>query len=413
MKFKPDSIGFTLLLATLSSLPPLSTDLYLSALSVMGKALGCSPTLAGLSISVFLGSFAFSQLIFGPLADRYGRRPVGIWGCLLFTVSSIGTTAAGSIGALLLWRGLQGTGAGAVCMLAFAIVRDLFHGDAGRTRYAYINATRAFAPMIAPLLGSWIYQMAGWRATLGVTALFGAGLTLAFAMGFEESLAPRNRQSISPRALCRNYLFVLSNRITLGYCAVNAFLSGAILSFITGSSFVFVDFLGISRPHFGAILFATACGVMIGSAAAGKLSTHGFSGKKMLWGSLAMHLTATSGLFALSLTHRFSPYTAVPLLMLMNLSSGLVNPGTVHGALAPMGRMAGTASAVFGCLGMMGGALASAAVSWFHCDTPPTLTGVMAFCSLMALGSYALVAARERAEDLAGVETQEAVTESL
>ncbi len=394
MKFKPQSTLFVLFLATISSLPPLSTDLYLSALSVVGTSLGCSPALAGLSISVFLGSFAASHLIFGPLADRFGRRPVGIWGSVLFTISSIGTTVAATIGSLLFWRCVQGAAAGGVSMLAFAIVRDLFEGNQGRARYAYINAVRAFAPMIAPLLGSWIFQLAGWRATFAVVAALGVLLIAAFVGGFEESLAPRNRQSISPSALCRNYLFVLSNRATFGYCLVNAFLAGAILAFVTGSSFVFVDLLGVSRPHFGIILLFTACGIMIGSTVAGRLGMRGFPEKKILRTGLAMHLCAILTLLVLACTGHFTPFTAVPLLMLMNFCGGVINPGSVHGALAPMGRMAGTASAVFGFMGMMGASLASATVSSFHCTTPASLTAVMATCSLLASVSYLTVAAR-------------------
>ena len=393
MKFKPGSLGFTLLLATLSALPPLSIDLYLSTLSVLGQSFHCSPSSVGLSISVFLGSFACSQLLSGPLSDRFGRRPVGIIGCLLFAISGIGCTLANSISAFLFWRLVQGVGAGAANVLAFAIIRDVFTGNAARSQFAFVNATQAFAPMAAPLVGSWIFQLAGWRANLGVLALGAIALTVAFAWGFEESLSKKRPSKLSPRRLVRNYSKVLSNRASAGYCLISAFVLGSMLAFVTASSFLFVDGLGVSRPHFGMILLATSCGVMAGSALSGKLSKRHVPQPKVMIGSLGLNLLAALSLLLLSCAGWFAVATAIPLLLLLTLSTGLLMPSAAHGALAPMGKVAGTAAALFGACGSMGSTLASGLVSFFGSASPVGLSSVMFFFSLLATAAYTLLVA--------------------
>ena len=241
VKVRPDSIVFTLLLAAMAALPPLSIDFYLSTLSVIGKSLGSSPAVAGYTISVFLVSISLSQLVFGPLADRFGRRPVGMFGCTLFALAAIGCALAHSMAFLLFCRLLQGVGAGAVTVLAFAIVRDLFSGSAANVRYSYVNATMAFVPAIAPVIGSLLFKIAGWRLIFAACAVVGAALAAAFFFLIDESLPREKRTEFSPVALVRNYFRVMSHRSAFGYILLSALAFGAMLSYVTGSSFVFVQ----------------------------------------------------------------------------------------------------------------------------------------------------------------------------
>jgi MFS transporter, DHA1 family, multidrug resistance protein len=394
MKLKPTSFGFTLLLASLAATPPMSTDLFLPALPVIGQALGGTPASGGYTISIFLASFAFSQLVFGPLSDRFGRRPVGLGGCALFAVAGIGCTLAHSMPVLLGWRLVQGIGAGAAAVLAFAIVRDLFTGSAVRVRLAYVNATVAFAPMLAPTIGALVYRVAGWRATCAVLAIAGVAMTVAVLFGFAESLDSRNRSKLSVAVLLRNYSRVVSQPSVLGYCLLNTFHAGVMLAHVAGSPFVYINLLGVSRAGFGGFFFLTAAGIMAGASLAGALSKRAVADGKVVAVGLSVNLLATCSLLALSLSHRFSLATAVPLLIATTFSIGLVAPSAAHGVLAPLADMAGTAAAAMGCLRMLGGAIASALVPAYADGTATPMTAVMALGSALAAISYVALARR-------------------
>lgn len=389
MKIRPSTFAFTVLLASLAALPPLATDMMLTALPVIGGALRASATTAGYAISFFFIGFAAAQLIFGPCSDRFGRRPVGIAGCALFAVAGFGCTFAQSISALLAWRVVQGIGAGAGAVLAFAIVRDSFTGAAAQVRFAHVSACMAFAPMAAPTLGAGLYTVAGWRAIFALLGVAGLALVAALSFGFEESLAPSNRISLHPSALARNYARVLSHPAVLTYSLVATFTFGAMMSYVTMSPFVFIERLGLTRAQFGFMFFLTASGIMTGSALSGWL-LHRFAvrGEAILKTSLALSVTATLTLTALAYAHLFTPPRAIPLLMLATLASGLSLPTVTHGVLAPMGERAGTAAAVLGCLRMLGGAAASALVSGAGASTPLGMSTAMCAFSLLALATY-------------------------
>jgi MFS transporter, DHA1 family, multidrug resistance protein len=391
--FSRDSILFTFFLAALAALPPLATDLYLSTLPVIGRALGSTTITAGYTISIFLGCFAVSQLVFGALSDRMGRRPVGLLGCALFSIAGFGSSIAGSMGALLCWRGLEGIGAGAAAVLAYAIVQDLFYGSEARIKISYVSATQALAPMIAPLLGSLLYRLVGWRSLFGFLGTAGILLTGVFAFGFRESLLQEQRNNEAPSMLVRNYGRIFCNLPSLAYCLLNACCMGALLAFLTGSSFVFIDFLGLRPTPYGWVLFLTAFGTMIGSWLSGRLVKHNVPPHRILSISLALTLVATGGMLALGLAKNYRVITALPLALLMTTSIGLIVPNAALGVLVRMKEITGTASALFGCMGMLGGAVASAIVSAISAETPTALSFVMTVCSTLGILIYATLAA--------------------
>jgi len=391
MKVKPTSIVFTLMLAAMAALPPLSIDIYLSALSVIGKSLGSTATAAGYTVSVFLLSTALSQLVFGPLSDRYGRRPIGMFGSTLFTIGALGCTLAHSMPTMLLSRLLQGVGAGSVLVLAFAIVRDSFSGPEAAVRYSYVNATMCFVPAVAPVVGSLLFKVAGWRPIFGVCAVVGALLTAVFAFWFEESLAEENRTRFSPVALARNYFRVITHRTAFGYILLSAMAFGAMLVYVTGSSFVFVDLIGMKRTNYASMLFVTSFAMVFGSFSSGALNKRGVSYKKILTASLSLTVTATVILLALSFTPLFAVATAMPLIFMTTFSVGSIAPNAAHGVLTPMPDIAGTASALLGSMRMLTGALSSACVSFAASlvkPSPVPMASVMVLFNSLALISY-------------------------
>ncbi len=140
--------------------------------------------------------FGCGQVIFGPLCDRFGRRPTLLLGCVLFTAASVGCAVAPSIESLVFWRFVQGAGSAAGSVITFAVIRDLFTGTTARARFAYVNVVAMIAPMIAPTLGGLIAAWAGWRTVFFFLAIGGTLLAIVITLSFEESIQFRNKRAL-------------------------------------------------------------------------------------------------------------------------------------------------------------------------------------------------------------------------
>src|SRR5262245_32186193 len=199
-------MAFTLLLSLLVALPCFGIAMSLPALSATGAALGVPSAQAGLTMSMFMLGFAVAPLFYGPVSDRYGRKPVVVFAAILFSIAGVGCALARSLPTLLMWRVVQGAGAGASMTIALAIVRDLFEGADARTKLSYVAITTMVVPMIAPTVGAALLALGGWRIIHAVLAGVGLLLLLAISLGFAESarIDPANR--LVPSVIARNYL---------------------------------------------------------------------------------------------------------------------------------------------------------------------------------------------------------------
>ena len=236
--------GITILvLALLLSIQPVTTDLYLPALPTLTYALGASVTQGQLTLSALLLAFGCSQLFWGPLSDRWGRRPILLAGLLLYTLASIGNTLAASMDLLILWRTLQGVAMGAVVMCGRAIVRDLYTPVAGaRAMSKALTGLGVVACLCAPI-GGWLADALGWRsALLALTAY--ALLTLAMVWRhLPESLPQPNPQALRPAILLRTWGRVLRHPTFWAYSLLTTASYGGLFVFLASSSFIFIDVL--------------------------------------------------------------------------------------------------------------------------------------------------------------------------
>ncbi|WP_199317138.1 multidrug effflux MFS transporter [Chroococcidiopsis sp [FACHB-1243]] len=393
MQIRPNSLGFTLLLGALAALPPLAIDMGLPALAAIGTSLNAPPAATGLTLSLFMAGFAIAQLIFGPVSDRYGRRPVLFIGCGVFALANVMCTIAPSIHALILWRLIAGGGAGAAAVLEMAIVRDLFEGAAARTQFSYINLVMSIAPMIAPTIGGLVLTIADWRSIYGVLAAGGLVLVGAIAIGFEESIARRDRSAIVPCRLIGNYLRVLSNRICVGYALVNALSFGCMFAYVAGSPLILIQVLDISTTLYGWFFAATAFAIMAGSFLNGRLSIRGVSPSRLLKVGLTLAVVSAIALVLVSISNHVRVITLLPLLVLNTFCFGLITPNTKHGALQPLPEVAGVAAAVLGFTQMLlGGTFASALVAFLYDRrTATAMTGVMTLFALAAIAAHTII----------------------
>jgi DHA1 family bicyclomycin/chloramphenicol resistance-like MFS transporter len=365
MRLRPESLGYIVFLSALGGITPLSIDMGLPALAAMGKSLHVTAASAGLTLSFFLGGFAFGPVILGPLSDRFGRRPVLLSGMGIFALAGIGCALATSLQALLLWRLLEGIGAGAGSTLSLAIVRDLFDGATARVRLSYVGTVGTVAPMIAPTLGGLVLAFAGWRSIYGFLALAGFLLLAAIAVGFKETHRGIDSTALQPRRLVENYARIFRNPITLGYTLVGALSFGCMFSYITSSPLVMIGVLGVSPTRYGLTFAATALGIMSGGFINGRLSRRRVAANTLLTFGLSLSLLSAVSLILVSHARLASITTILPLLVLNTFCAGFISPNAAQGALHPMPDIAGAASAVLNSTRMLAGAVAGLLASFF------------------------------------------------
>jgi len=353
------------MLGALCALPPLSVDMALPALSLIGDSFGSSISVATLTLSVFLAGFSFAQLAFGPVSDRLGRRPALLVGCALYSLASFGCAVAPSMEFLLISRLLEGCGAGGGTTTVFAIVRDHFEGSRARTRLSYVSMVLSLAPMIAPTLGAWIIGATHWRVIYAALGVTGFSLLMVVYFSFDESLKTRDVTALNPNRLLTNYLRVLRSRVAIGYIFVEGFSFGGMFSYVAGSSFLMMRYFGLSASLYGYTFACTAFGIMSGAFVNARLCSGNISPRIPLSLGLIGVLICTLSLLTLYLNGVAHLSNFLPLLVASTFFYGLVTANTAYRALHPLPDIAGVAGATFGFVRMACGSAAAALVAGF------------------------------------------------
>jgi DHA1 family bicyclomycin/chloramphenicol resistance-like MFS transporter len=381
---RPDGRLVAGLLTLLVALGPISTDLYLPALPGIGQALGADVATTQLTLSVFLAGFALGQLVYGPLSDRFGRRPVILAGVSLYATASIACALAPSIEALIVFRFLQAVGACSGPVLARAVVRDV-HAPAGAAQVlAYISMAMALAPALGPILGGVLTVAFGWRATFWALVLAALVLLALVALVLGETNRHRDPTATRPARIARNFRHLLSRPRFLAYCGVVAFAYSGIFAFISGSSFLFIDVMGLTPDLFGLCFATIVVGYMLGTLGSGRF-TRRLGIDRMIRLGAAVSLAGGTGLLALALALPPGvPAVLGPFFVFM-VGAGLMLPNGMAGAVGPFPTMAGAASSVMGFLQMGTGALVGVAVGHLSDGTAVPLAAAVFAVAVAAL----------------------------
>jgi DHA1 family bicyclomycin/chloramphenicol resistance-like MFS transporter len=364
----PHSALFVVFLAALAALPPLSIDMALPALHDIGASLRVAPGAAGLTLSVFMAGFAITPLIYGPVSDRVGRRPVLLFGLGLFTVGSLACACSASLILLLASRFAEGAGAGAGISMAFAVVRDLFEGAQSRAKLSYVQMVTSVAPLLAPSLGALVLSVANWRAIYGVLGALGAVLVAIIGWGFKESHARAGGPGSMFGQIRDGYKILFSSRRGMGFALVFALSFGVQFSFIAGSPLVFMGHFGASARIYGLVFAATSCGIMAGAFLNTRLSKHGIPGERALQAGFCAYLGTSAAMLTLCATGALNAVNLTALLVLSAFAFGVIGPNASHGALDAMPQIAGIAGAILTSLQMGVAVLASALVAVAYGD---------------------------------------------
>ncbi|WP_051340883.1 multidrug effflux MFS transporter [Azospirillum halopraeferens] len=380
---RSDSLAVRVLLTALVAFGPLSTDLYLPSLPTLVRVFESDIATVQLTLSVFLVGFAVSMLVYGPLADRFGRRPVLIGGVAIFLAASAACTLATTIEQLIAARFVQALGACCGPVVARAIVRDVFGRDRAATVLAYMTMAMALAPAVGPVLGGALIEVFGWRSNFVVLTLIAVAVLAAVLMLLAETNVHRDPEALRPARLLRNYLTLLGNRTYVGCVLTSAFSYSGIFAFISGSSFVLVNGLGLSPGEYGASFGAVVLGYMGGSYVAGRISGRLGTERMMRAGTLVSAAAGLTG-FALAAAGIISvPAIIVPTALFL-FGTGMTLPNSMAAAVGPYPTMAGLASALLGFVQMGVGAAVGILVGHLHDGTPVPMAAAIAVMALLA-----------------------------
>ncbi|HEX5514638.1 MAG TPA: Bcr/CflA family efflux MFS transporter, partial [Gammaproteobacteria bacterium] len=240
-----------LLLAALTALGPLATDMYLPALPAIARGLNAGADQVQLTLSLYMAGFAISQLLCGPLSDHYGRKPILLAGFSIFAAASVLCALAPNIETLLLGRFLQSFGGAVGPVLGRAAVRDIYQPlEAGRI-LSYMATAMALAPALAPIGGGLLLLFYGWDSIFLVLAAWGVMVIALLALALPEPLPATRRQPIRPGVILSNFRMLLGERRFIGYSLSNACAFAGLFAFLSGSSFVLIEFLGIPPTSYG------------------------------------------------------------------------------------------------------------------------------------------------------------------
>jgi len=359
----PSMLRTGLVLGLLSTLGPLSIDLYLPAFPTMARDLGGSAADVQRSLSIFLLALAAAQIPWGSLGDRFGRKRPLYLGLALFVLGSAGCAAARDPQMLIAMRFVQGFGICAGTAVSRAMIRDLYSGHQAARMLALSFLVIGLSPVLAPLLGSFFLQAAGWRAMFWLLGTLGLAAMLLAAMMLPESLPREKRLSIHPRALLSAYAALLGNGRYMAAAMVAGLATTTPYASVTAAPFLFAQGYGLSP---------TAYGVLLGVAAFCSIGATQFSPNLMRALGPERHLALTTGggiavaalLVALALGGA-APLAAVQgLLMLLFVLVGLtLTPAAVTALDAA--PAAGAGAAMLGTVQLVVTALASAAISLF------------------------------------------------
>ena len=393
----PESLPVGALLTALVALGQISTSIYIPSMPSIAAEFSSTPAHVNLTLSGFLLGFAVSQLLFGPASDRFGRRPVLFAGLGLYLAASVLCALASGIEMLIVGRVLQGMAACAGPVLGRAIVRDVYGAERTAAAMAWIGAALAVSPAVAPIIGGYLQEWFGWRASFVFLMLVGIVLFAATGWLLSET-SPRHGPGggapelhLAADGFATTFLRLLADRRFLGYTLCVAFIFAGLMAYAAGGPFVFITLLGLSPSGYGMLAVFPVAGYLAGSIAAGRLSRR-VPVARLTAAGLAISLCGGLGLVVPAAVAEPSVAAVVVPMMLFTAGLGIVLPTGMAGAMAPWPRVAGAASALLGCVQMLVAAGASLAAGLLPAVSAlPMAAVITASAGLAAAAFIALV----------------------
>ncbi|AXQ46678.1 MULTISPECIES: multidrug effflux MFS transporter [unclassified Pseudomonas] len=388
------NLRMVLILGALSAFGPLAIDFYLPAFPAMAQAFATDEKHVQATLAAYFLGLSIGQLAYGPVADRFGRRKPLLFGVALFTLASLACAYAPNLDTLIVARFVQALGGCAGMVLSRAIVSDKCDPVASAKVFSQLMLVMGLAPILAPMLGGVLVNLAGWQSIFLALSLFSAASLLAVSLGLPESLpASMPRQPLS--GALRQYLRLLTDRVFIGHALTGGIAIAGMFAYIAGSPFVFIKLYGVPAEHYGWLFGTNAAGfILVAQVNARLLAKRGpaFLLVRAVWLYLAAGLVLL-GVAALR------PAQLWPLLVPLFVciaSLGCIIPNASACAMSGQGARAGSASALMGCLQFSVAAGAASLVGVLHDGSAVPMTLVISLCGALVV-SVALLTRRLQA----------------
>lgn len=389
-KISFDSKWMVLLILACVPVSQLAIDMYLPSLPAMTEALHATSSSMQLTLTTYLFAIAISQLVYGPLSDRFGRRRVFLCGFLIFLIGSFFCALSHDATTLLIARFFQGLGGGCGFVISNAMMADLFTGKKLVRMITYGSLTWSLTPIIAPMIGGFVQQFLGWRENFLIIFIYSVLLWLAVFIFMPETLHNENRYPLHPVELYHSYLTILKNKKFIGFIICVAFSYGAVIAFNVTGPFILQEALKVNAAEYGVYVLFVGVAYSLGVYLNSQLLKLWPMMKLLRWG---MIWTVLSGviLVLFSWLNWFDVTSVIAGTIVLQLAQGLVFANCLSGSLAIFNKQNGTISALFGCFVLLGCTSISAVISELHIVNQIHLGLVYIILGLLGIVGYVLV----------------------
>ena len=382
-------IAIIVTLGLLTGLGPFTIDLYLPAFPSLKGDLGITDAQVQVTLSATTLGFALGQLVIGPWSDRIGRRIPLMVASSLHVAASVLVAVAPNVEFLTAMRALQGIGAAGGAVVAMAMARDLFDGRALVKTLARLSLISGLAPILAPIIGSWMVTVMSWRGVFWGLALYGA-VIIALVLRFTVETRPpaeRTRGGIGP--LLASYRTVVSDRIFLGALLVASFGFAGLFSYVSTSSVLLQEVYGLSAQGFGAVFATCSVGIFVGIQTGARLALRVGSHWMIACGN-ALMILAAAGVLAVGILD--GPLLAlVPCMFAYTLGFGFCAPNNNVLALQRHRTASGVAASLMGSSSMLAGSLVGPIIGSFEMTDATPMGAAMLICAALAGAALWLV----------------------
>jgi len=375
-------------LVALTALGPMSMQIFLPALPAIRSSYGVSAATAQMTLSVSMLAIAVATLAYGPLSDRYGRRPLVIVGLLFFLAGSALCAAAPDIWTLIVGRMLQGAGGASGMVLARAIVRDLYDRERSASVIAYLTTAMVIAPMVSPTIGGVLTDWASWRASFVFAGCVGLAVTALVLARMPETHTERDPIE-GFKSFFGGFGRLLAQPIYCGYVLHASFVLSVFFAFMSGAPYIMVDVMKRPATEYGLYFFMVSGGFMLGGLTAGRISARVGVDRMIVLGGMGA-LIAVSVAFVIMASGVWHPLALFGPAMFSAYAAGISMPNAQAGAVSVNPKAAGAASGLAGFIQMFIGAGVAQAVGTIQNGTPYPMLGTMLVCTILALAAIVL-----------------------